>query len=136
MNLTTADFVLVCVAAAGLIFGGFAGFSGALSFVVASASAMLAGRVLWPWSGTFFAQDWARALATLVAVLLTFGLVRALVRKIVGLALAQPADFIFGALVGATTAGALGVACAWGLVQFGIIPVDSVILTEVRSLVG
>jgi len=136
MSLTTADFILVCVAAAGLILGGFAGFSGALSFVIASGAAFLAGRLFWPWSVAFLAQDWARALATLVAVLLIFGIVRWVVRKLVGLALAQPADFIFGALVGGVAAGALSVACAWGLARFGIIPIDSVILAEVKGLVG
>lgn len=136
MNLATADIVILCVAAGGLVLGGFFGFSGALAFVAGAVAASLVGHFGWPFLGGFFVSTWARVLALVVLTLLSFGIVRALVRKMSGLMLAQPADFIFGALIGAATAGVLAVATAWGLVHFGLTQIDSAILREVLGFVG
>ena len=45
-------------------------------------------------------QTWVRGAITLTIALLVFGLIRAFVKKIVNGLLAQPADSIFGFLVG------------------------------------
>ena len=117
MEFQFADYVLgglVCVAA---VMGLFRGFSGMLAFALASAAAILVGLLCWPYSATLTAETWQRALGTLLAVLLAFGLVRVIVRKCVNGLLAQPADAVFGLLAG-LVCGALLIA-VWAKVGIG-----------------
>ena len=71
-----------------------------LAFCLATAAAGVVGSFGWCVSEPWFEQLWARGLAVLVALLVAFGIVRALVRRFVNGLLAQPADAIFGFLTG------------------------------------
>lgn len=85
------------------VMGLFRGLSGALGFLAASMAAAAAGTFGWPLSETWFAEVWQRGAVVLVAVLISFGLVRLLVKKAVNGLLSQPSDAIFGCLVGILT---------------------------------
>ena len=97
-----ADYVLCGLTLVMAVTGLFRGFSGTLAFALATAAAVFAGAFGWPYSASFTPVVWMRAAGTLVGVLLTFGLVRMLVRKLVGGLLAQPSDALFGLLIGAS----------------------------------
>ena len=82
------------------VMGLFRGLSGTLAFVAAIIAAGAMAVFGWPLSETWFAAVWQRGAVTLVATLLTFGLVRLLVKRSVNGLLAQPSDAIFGCFVG------------------------------------
>ena len=113
MELLPADYVLCGIAIVMAVTGLFRGFSGTLAFLLASAAAALTGSFGWSYSATFTAEIWMRAAGTLVAALLAFGIVRLIVRKLVGGLLAQPSDAIFGFAIGASFAALLVVAWAY-----------------------
>lgn len=95
-----ADYVIAGLAVISAVLGLFRGFSGMLAFCLATAAAGFVGSFGWRVSEPWFEQLWARGLAVLVALLVAFGIVRALVRRFVNGLLAQPADAIFGFLTG------------------------------------
>lgn len=101
MQLQPADYVLCGITLVMAVTGLFRGFSGTLAFVLATVSAAAAGFVGWPYSAAFTPVPWMRGAGTLVGVLLVFGLVRLIVKKLVGGLLAQPSDALFGAVIGA-----------------------------------
>lgn len=101
MQLLTADYVLVGIAAVMAITGLFRGFSGTIAFFAAVAALAISAAFGWKYSTEFVDATWARALATLVVALLAFGIVRMIVRKLVNGLLAQPSDALFGFLLGA-----------------------------------
>lgn len=78
------------------VLGLFRGFSGMLAFVLSSLTAVVVGMFAWSYSEMLTVEFWQRALGTLLVVLLSFGLVRVLVRKFVNGLLAQPADSFLG----------------------------------------
>jgi len=82
--------------------GLFRGFSGTLAFLLATLAAVLVGMFGWGYSASFTPVLWMRGAGTLVATLLAFGIVRLIVRKLVGGLLAQPSDAVFGLLIGAS----------------------------------
>lgn len=94
------DWALGALALTLAIMGIFRGFSGALSFVTASASATTAAMFFWGYLTRWEMQMWVRGAITLAIALIVFGVVRAIVKKMVNGLLAQPADAIFGFLVG------------------------------------
>ena len=100
MTLLPADYVLCGLTLVAAVSGLFRGFSGTLAFVLATLAASVAGTFGWAQSPSFTDVLWMRVIGTLVATLLVFGLVRVIVRRIVNGLLAQPADAIFGFLVG------------------------------------
>ena len=103
MELLPADYVLgglVCILA---VLGLFRGVSGMLAFVLASSAAAVVGSFCWPYSETLTGELWQRGAGTLLAVLLTFGLVRIVVRKCVNGLLAQPTDALLGLVIGAVS---------------------------------
>ena len=55
----------------------------------------------WEQSAAYTQEMWIRAVGTLVATLLVFGIVRFIVKKLVNGLLAQPSDALFGFVVGA-----------------------------------
>lgn len=112
MQLLPADYVLCGLALVSAVLGLFRGFSGTLAFALAVIIAALAGGFGWPWSASFTETVWMRVGGTLVVVLLAFGIVRALVRKLVNGLLAQPSDALLGLVTGALV-GVLPVV-AWG----------------------
>lgn len=114
MVFQTADWVILGFTATLAVTGLFRGFSGTLAFLAASFAAAAVSGLGWHYSESFMSAVWLRALATLVAALLAFGIVRALVRKIVNGLLAQPADAIFGFLCGLLAGALVVVVWAYG----------------------
>ena len=109
MQLLPADYVFLGITAVVAITGLFRGLSGSLAFVLATAAAVVAATFGWPYSATLTSEPWLRGLGLLVAALVVFGVVRLVVRKLVNGLLAQPADAIFGFLLGVLL-GALALA--------------------------
>ena len=95
-----ADYVIAGLAVVSAVLGIFRGFSGMFAFCLATAAAGVVGSFCWRVFEPWFEQLWARGLAVLVASLVAFGIVRALVCRFVNGLLAQPADAIFGFLTG------------------------------------
>lgn len=95
-----ADYVLMALAVASAVLGLFRGFSGMLAFCIATGAAGIAGSIGWRISEPVFEHLWMRALAVLAGLLVVFGIVRALVRRLVNGLLAQPADALFGFVAG------------------------------------
>jgi len=102
VQLLPADYALCGLTIVFAVTGLFRGFSGTLPFLLATLAAVLAGFFGWGYSASFTPVMWMRGAGTLVGVLLTFGLVRLIVRKLVGGLLAQPSDAVFGLLIGAS----------------------------------
>ena len=100
MELLPADYALCGLTLVLAVTGLFRGFSGTLAFVLATASAVLAGMFGWTYSESFTPVVWMRAAGTLVGTLLVFGLVRMIVKKLVNGLLAQPSDALFGMAIG------------------------------------
>ena len=113
MQLLPADYGIAGLTLVLAVTGLFRGFSGTLTFLLATAIAALAAGFGWSWSGTVSDVVWIRAVGVLVAVLLVFGLVRLVVKKFVKGLLAQPADAVFGLLVGALAGAMIVVGWAW-----------------------
>jgi len=101
MQLLPADYVLCGLTIVMAVTGLFRGFSGTLAFLLAIVSAILVGMFGWSYSVSVTSVLWMRGVGTLVASLLAFGIVRLIVRKLVGGLLAQPSDALFGLLIGA-----------------------------------
>lgn len=116
MNLFPADYALAAATAAMAVMGLFRGLSGALAFVAAIVVAGAAGTFGWDFSARYLDDAWTRAIATLVASLLAFGLVRVIVKKTLNNMLSQPSDSIFGFVTG-FAAGVL-VAVVWAYLDF------------------
>ena len=95
-----ADYVLCGLTVVMAVTGLFRGFSGTLAFGLALAAAVFAATFGWAYSASFTEVLWQRGAGTLVGTLLTFGIVRVLVRKLVGGLLAQPSDALFGFAIG------------------------------------
>lgn len=134
--IVSADVVILGAALVGLILGAFGGFSSALSFVVATLGASLAGRSFWAFATRQWENMGVRAGAVLVVSLVVFGVVRVVVRRLVGRLLAQPADAIFGALVSGALALILAVAGFLVAQHFGYVTDESsIFLREAASFV-
>lgn len=132
IELQAADYVLCGATLAAAVTGLFRGFSGTLAFALASAAAAATGSFGWAYSATLTDALWQRGAGVLVASLLAFGIVRLIVKKLVGGLLAQPSDAIFGALVGAAIGGAVLVAWAYS----GLYLEYSALARAVASYVG
>jgi len=100
MEFLPADYALGGLTCVLVVLGLFRGLSGMLAFVLASLTAVVVGMFVWPYSVTLTVVMWQRALGSLLVVLLSFGLVRIIVRKFVNGLLAQPADALFGLTIG------------------------------------
>ena len=129
----TADYVIMSVSVIAGIAGLFIGFSGTMAFLAATVVSALAGKLAWAMSADYLATNWTRGLATVIATLLIFGLVRWGVRRIVNGLLRQPADSIFGFLVGAITGIVLSTIVVY-LINFAqIAEIQSVFVSEAMS---
>lgn len=111
MEFLPADYALGALAIAMAVLGLFRGFSGTLAFALACISAGIVFYFGWEYSISFTPVVWLRGAGVLVAGLLAFGLVRLLVKKLVGGLLAGPSDALFGFLIGLVLA--VLVAAAW-----------------------
>lgn len=100
MDLQPADYVLGGITIVMAVMGLFRGFSGTLAFFTACAVAAVTAAVGWPFSQSVTPTMWMRAALTLVATLVAFGLARLIVKKLVNGLLAQPADALFGFVIG------------------------------------
>ena len=137
MTLAPPDYVILAIAAGCAATGLFIGVSGALAFLAGTAAAVFAGRFGWPFSANYLESGLARGLAVSVATLFAFWIARALVKRTVKVAVAQPADAIYGAVLAAVSGLAVGLGVVW-LAQFLGIPGagESVLLEEAASHVG
>jgi len=118
MDLLSADYVLCGLTVVFAVTGLFRGFSGTLAFLLATLAAILTGTFGWGYSASFTPVLWVRGAGTLVGTLLAFGLVRLIVRKLVGGLLAQPSDSLFGLLIGASVGVLL--LLAWARIGIGL----------------
>ena len=94
------DWALGALALSLAVMGIFRGFSGSLALVSAGACATTAAMFFWGYLTRWEMQTWVRGAITLTISLLVFGIVRTIVKKVVNGLLAQPADAIFGFIVG------------------------------------
>lgn len=115
MELLPADYIVGGLIVVTAVLGLFRGFSGTLAFFVACACAVAVAMACWPFSETLTETMWIRGGVTLVTTLVSFGLTRLAVKKLVNGLLAQPTDAILGALLGA----AFGVAVLVGWAYSG-----------------
>jgi len=136
MNFYTADYALGVVAIVAAIFGLFGGFSGALGFCAGVVAAGLSVKFGFPFAKNFIATPWVAAVATLVVALLTFGIARAVVKRIVKGLLAQPADAIFGFLVAGVTGAGLSLAALFAANRLLEMQVPSTVYSLVMGFVG
>lgn len=111
MDFQLADYVIAGLTIILAILGLFRGFSGTLGFIAGAASAAATGVLVWNLSASFTPVWWIRAVATLVAVLLVFGIVRWAVKRMVNGLLHQPTDSLCGFLIGVMTG--LGIVTVW-----------------------
>lgn len=99
--LGVLDYILLTVSCLLVILGLFRGASGLFSFVSATIISIAAGIIAWPYAVSLSDQTSVRYFIVIVGSLLAFGLVRVVVKKVVNGLLSQPADSIFGFLIGA-----------------------------------
>ena len=111
------------------VLGLFRGFSGTLAFAAASAAGLFVASFGWAYSAAFTAVAWQRAAGVALATLLSFALVRIIVKRVVNGMLAQPSDAIFGMLTGLAMAALLVLAWAWS----GVYVEYSCLVQEVAS---
>ena len=137
MTLAPPDYVVLVLAAGGVVTGLFIGLSGALAFFSGCLAASFVATFGWRFFASFISSGLARGLAVALASLVAFWIVRAIVRKTVKVALAQPGDAIIGALSAGISGFAVGIGIVW-LAQFlGIPGADgSSLLSEVLCHVG
>ena len=132
MQLQPADYVLCGLAVIATATGLFRGFSGTLAFLVASSAAAAVGTFGWRWSTALSDSAWIRAVGSLVASLLAFGIVRMCVKKLVNGLLAQPSDAILGALAGAAVGAAVPLVWAWSNFHTEISSIATAVAAYVR----
>lgn len=108
-----ADYALCGLTLVMAVTGLFRGFSGTLGFVLAAVAAVAVGFFGWSYSLALTNVMWMRVAGLLVVVLLAFGLVRMIVKKLVNGLLAQPSDALFGMLVGAAVGASILVVWAY-----------------------
>ena len=137
MTLAPPDYVVLALAAGGAITGIFIGLSGALAFFSGCLAASFAATFGWRFFASFISSGLARGLAVALVALVAFWIARAIMRKTVKVALAQPGDSILGALAAGISGFAVGIGVVW-LAQFLGFPGadESSLLSEVLSHVG
>lgn len=132
IEMLPMDWVLAGFVLSMAVMGLFRGFSGTLAFMAAIAVASVAGFKAWELAPNWLGQLWMCGAATLMVVLIVFGIVRLVVKKIVNGILAQPSDAIFGFVAGAVAG--LVVIFVWA--KTGLYIEYSNIVTEVAARVG
>ena len=102
-QILPADIAILVAALLMALLGIFKGFSGTLALIAGTISAGAVSTFGWAKSAQYLASMSLRVVAILVVSLLVFGIVRIIVKKTVNGLLAQPADSIFGFIVGIAT---------------------------------
>ena len=137
MTLAPPDYVVLALAAGGVVTGLFIGLSGALAFFSGCIAASFVATFGWHFFASFISSGLARGLAVALASLVAFWIARAIVRKTVKVALAQPGDSILGALAAGVSGFAVGIGVVWFAQFLGIPGADgSSLLSEVIGYVG
>lgn len=126
-----ADYVLLALSCFFVILGVFRGVSGFFSLVSGSIVSFASSVFLWPVICGRFASPWVRVALIILAALVVFGLVRVVVGRIVSRLLSQPADSIFGLVLGA----ALGALLIYVVAGIPVAREYSVIAREVSRLI-
>ena len=137
MTLAPPDYVVLVLAAGGVVTGLFIGLSGALAFFSGCLAASFAATFGWRLSASLLSSGLARGRAVALVALVAVWIARALVRKTVKVALAQPGDSILGLLAAGISGFAVGIGVVW-LAQFLGFPgaEGSSLLNEVLGHVG
>lgn len=130
-GIEIVDYVILALACFFVILGLFRGVSGVFSLISASIISFAVSVFLWPQTKEFIDPLWLRVVAIIVLALITFGLVRVIVGKFVSKLLAQPADSIFGAVIGLM----LGALLVYISANIPIVRDNSVIAREVSHLI-
>ena len=112
MDFLPADYAIVAVAVVMAVLGLLRGLSGTLAFAAASSLAVFVASFGWTCSAAFTDVVWQRAGGVLLATLLSFALVRAVVKRLVNGMLSQPSDAVFGMLAGLAISALLVLAWA------------------------
>lgn len=112
MEAGPVEYAILAATLAAAVLGLFIGFSGSLAFLAGSVAASVTARLGWVASLGFLPNAWSRGVAVAAASILSFGIVRWIVRKMVHGLVAQPGDAIFGAIA----AGAVGFCLSSGAV--------------------
>ena len=137
MELSVLDYVVAAVSIGFAVAGLFIGFSGALGMLAGGVAAAVVGKLAWALSAGFLSEDWLRAIAVLVASLLSFGLVRLVVKKVAHGLVAQPADGILGAVTAFVVGFCLSAGGTWLFCQLGFCgELKSAILENVLRFVA
>lgn len=100
MHFQPADYVLGVFTIFMAVTGLLRGFSGVFALLVAGAATSAIIAWAWPASASFIASRWHRAFAIAATAILSFGIIRIIVKKAVGGLLDQPLDAIAGCLTG------------------------------------
>ncbi len=128
--MQAADWALVAFTVLCAFVGLFRGFSGTLGFAVASAAATFSVTPCWDLTEFVTAALWPRRILCFIAILLVFGVVRLVVKKLVRGLLAQPSDAIFGFILGVLVG--VGAVFVWAMT--GLYTEFSTIATYAASI--
>lgn len=99
-SIEIADYAFLALSCFFVILGLFRGASGVFSFVAATVVSIAFSIFIWTYITGFFESQWVRVTLLIILALLAFGLVRVIVDGLVTALLAQPADSIFGVILG------------------------------------
>lgn len=131
-SIEIIDYILLALSCFFVIMGLFRGASGFFSFISATIVSATVALTSWPIVCGYINSAWIRVLAIIVLVLLAYGAVRCLVGWLVNKLLAQPADAIFGMVLGAV----LGALLIYIAANTALIREYSVIAREVSHLIN
>ena len=131
MPLLPADYVVIGLTVVLSALGLVRGFSGAFAFLVGTSFGIAA--VVGGWNGLLAGIDalWLRVAAAVLVFVVAFGIVRILVKLVVGKLLEQPSDSIFGVCLGLFCGGFL----IWTLANNPQLRGYSFVAQEVHALV-
>ncbi len=99
-SIEIADYAFLALSCFFVILGLFRGASGVFSFVAATVVSIAFSIFIWTYITGFFESQWVRVTLLIILGLLAFGFVRVIVDGLVTALLAQPADSIFGVILG------------------------------------
>lgn len=130
-SIEIADYAFLALSCFFVILGLFRGASGVFSFVAATVVSIAFSIFIWTYITGFFESQWVRVTLLIILGLLAFGFVRVIVEGLVTALLAQPADSIFGVILGI----ALGALVIYIAANIPLVREHSVIAREVSHLI-
>lgn len=126
------DYVIFVLAMLLVGIGLFRGFSGTLGFFAGMSSAVFAGFFVFGLCDDAKIEVWKTVLAVLGSTILTFGIVRLAVKKVVNKLLAQPTDSIVGMIIALVMVALLVLVWAY----LGAFSEHSTIVSVLREFIG